>query len=599
MSRPARKNDSYTPKMSQLLTLLDVARYMGEKRELDALLRYIAEQGIEALECERCSIFLHNADTKTIWSKVATGTGEIISFPEKMGIAGECIDKQQVIFIENPYNDPRFNPEIDKITGYSTKSLLAVPMKNNDGRAIGCFQALNKKDSKHFSNDDAQFALAFSGQAAVSIESALLYEQNMIMIKELTEAKEDLQESISQIKILHDIDKVAHEARSLKEFFQLIFGRIAKNLDSRAVSILIESDHGKWWYFVSDEQSKKKFQEHVIETNPRLEGLVSDYVSVGKILNDLTGKLASLDEWLDFSVQTRSVIPCRFGKITQEGETLRRKAILQIIYDKAKPITQEHMAFMDIVSSNISAIIEKRLLIETQAQSNRLATIGQLSSTIFHDFKNPMASIRGIAEIIGMSDDMSHDQTKQFCNIIQTQVDRCCGMIEELLAFTRGETNFDFKENNLKEFFEKVHQMLKVDAERFKINLTISCTVDGTIKFDADKLMRVIFNLTNNAFEILKEGDSLDISSKPGKNGFVQIEITDSGPGVPSHLEDTLFEVFVTHGKKNGTGLGLNIARQIIQGHGGEIYLDKSYKSGARFILTLHPSPSVATASVA
>lgn len=582
----------YLPKMSQLLTLLDVAKYMGEKRKLDDLLRYIAEQGVEALECDRCSIFLHDRENALIWSRVATGTGEIIQFPEGSGIAGEAIATQQIIKIDNAYDDPRFNGDIDRKTGYRTETILAVPMKNNKGRAIGCFQAINKADGK-FTDDDGKFALAFSSQAAVSIESALLHEQNVRMIKELTEAKIRLQEKIHQIEIIHEIESKANEVPVLKEFLEFICQRLGMVLRADAVAITIEWEQGKWLHFVLDNHSASEFSESVLTATPELSELVDSYREIGLVTSADQSRFAQIFRDVGFVTKTRSVIPCTFDKITQDGEALRRRAIIQMMYRNEHVLSEENKSFLSIIGSNISDIVERRLLKETQAQSDRLATIGQLSSTIFHDFKNPMASIRGIAEIIGMGS-LEPKKITHFTDIIQTQVDRCCGMIEELLAFTRGESSFDFEDGSFSDFMNKIKAMLEVEAERNNINLEVSCNVSGPIRFDQDKLMRVIFNLTNNAFEILGSGDRLTISASNATNGMIEVVIEDSGPGVPQHLQDTLFEVFVTHGKKNGTGLGLNIARQIVNGHGGDIMLDKNYKDGARFVFTLNPNPSLA-----
>jgi two-component system sensor kinase FixL len=133
----------------------------------------------------------------------------------------------------------------------------------------------------------------------------------------------------------------------------------------------------------------------------------------------------------------------------------------------------------------------------------------------------------------------------------------------------------------------EIEFMLQAETERHKVTLTTSFNYPGNVRVDKAKLMRVIFNLTNNALEILKAGGQISIESRPAEKDWVEIAITDTGPGIPAELAKTLFQPFATFGKSKGTGLGLYIAREIIHDHGGSITLDKEYKGGARFVIRL------------
>ena len=593
MDGPAKKLSNLYPKYDQLLNLLDVARYMGEKRNLDDLLRFILEQGIDALDCDRCSIFLHDARKKEIWSKVALGEAEVIRFDEKVGIAGLTISSGKIINIPDAYGDSRFNREIDRQTGYRTRNILSVPMKNTSGVAAGCLQAINKNENQYFTDDDAEFALAFTSQAMVAIESAMLHDENVKIINELTLAQNQLKEKMGQLETIQVIEAMAHESDDLRSFFKILSQKLCEVMTASASSILFEWNEGKWIKFLFDLNLEKKFEEELFNTNKDIEAVIAKYDRLTEVTEN-DSILKSLDGMLSpKNVSSRILIPFSFTQETQQGEKIKRKGLLQVYQEGGRKFDFENTRFLEIVGGNISAIVQKRMDKDTRDQSGRLATVGQLSSTIFHDFKNPMASIRGIAELIGMSaGKMKAEQMLKFSGIIQSQVDRCVGMIEELLAFTRGEKNFKFKEESLKVFLDGIKDVLEIETERNKLKVEVTCHEDKIFKFDKDKLLRVIFNLTNNAFEILKEGQKVSIDGRVLDDGMVEIRVTDNGPGVPSHMQDTLFEVFVTHGKKGGTGLGLNIARQIVQAHGGEIILDKSYKDGACFVLTLNPDPS-------
>ena len=593
----AAKKTSHGPSASQLLTLLEAARSMGDKRDLDDLLNYILEQCKIAMECDRCTIFLHDRKGKQIWSKVAMGEDRI-SLPEGTGIAGETISRKKVINVVDAYKDKRFNSAVDEKTGYKTKNILSVPMLNSEGLAVGCLQSINK-GGEGFSEADSELALAFASQSAVAIESAILHSENRVMIRELELAQESLRQKIHQIETIYEIETIGHQTVHLSDFFNEISRLVNETMHANATTTLIEWDQGKWLYFVCDKEKKEHFSEVQIDADEKVDLLVSSFEEK-KVYDKPQGDFSLFDGHLEFKVEERIVLSFSFVKRTQEGEQIKRRALIQIAYrQKPEASKTDSFNFLEVISTNITSIVEKLLDRERDAQSNRLATIGQLSGTIFHDFKNPMASIRGLAEIIGMSaGEMPKEKVVKFTDIIQTQVDRCVGMIGELLEFTRGEKNFHFDSGSLLDFLGQIESLLENDCEQAKVTLNVHVKEDIVFKFDKDRLMRVIFNLTNNAMEILSEisGEkSLTLEGKVLENGFIEISIADSGPGVPSHLQDTLFEVFVTHGKKNGTGLGLNIARQIVEGHGGQIDLDREYKKGARFVMTLAPSPSIAS----
>ena len=168
---------------------------------------------------------------------------------------------------------------------------------------------------------------------------------------------------------------------------------------------------------------------------------------------------------------------------------------------------------------------------------------------------------------------------------------RCRKMTEELLRFARGEKSFTFELVNLDDFFKEIEMVLAVETARLKVAFLMHVGFRDTMWMDREKMLRLIFNLTNNALEVLKEGDSITIDCDLMKDGKVRIQVSDSGPGIPEAIRKTLFDPFVTAGKKGGTGLGLHIAKDIAAGHLGSIGLDEAYQGGARFVLLLDPDP--------
>lgn len=159
----------------KLRMVLDVSRHMAVTIDLDTLLQTIVEAACEVLDCERATIFLYDAGRHQLYSKAATGVGEI-RFSADLGIAGAAVRERVAINVPDAYTDHRFNPDIDRRTGFRTRNLLTFPLENLAGDLIGVLQTLNKR--RHaFTSDDIELARVLSAQAGVALQRAFLLEQ--------------------------------------------------------------------------------------------------------------------------------------------------------------------------------------------------------------------------------------------------------------------------------------------------------------------------------------------------------------------------------------------------------------------------------------
>jgi phosphoserine phosphatase len=161
--------------IAHLKLLLEVSRRMAVTIELQPLLENIAEAGREVLECERATVFLLDRDRDELYSKVATGVEEI-RFPADKGISGQVAVTGEISNVPDAYADPRFNPEIDKATGFHTRNILTIPLNGLDGRRIGVLQLLNKHGGS-FTGDDEELAATLGAQAGVALQRQMLLDE--------------------------------------------------------------------------------------------------------------------------------------------------------------------------------------------------------------------------------------------------------------------------------------------------------------------------------------------------------------------------------------------------------------------------------------
>ncbi len=159
-----------------LRLLVNFGGAVSKETNLTRLLELIAEQVKTILACDRCSVFILDRQTNELWSKVALGMQHTeIRVPLGKGIVGHVAAAGVTLNIKDAYQDQRFTLDIDRLTGYHTSSILAMPLKNVSGHIIGVFEAMNK-NGKPFNTDDEGILQLISSLAASGIENAQLYE---------------------------------------------------------------------------------------------------------------------------------------------------------------------------------------------------------------------------------------------------------------------------------------------------------------------------------------------------------------------------------------------------------------------------------------
>ena len=167
--------------------LLEVSQAISAEIQLHPLLSRVMEAVTDILDADRSTLFLYDEKTDELWSKVAEGlVMKEIRFPSGVGVAGQAFRSIQTINIRDAYNDERFNQSVDKLTGYTTATILCMPIVNKAGKPIGVVQALNKRDGI-FNKIDERRLQAFSAQAVIAIENAQLFNQ-VVMIKNYNES---------------------------------------------------------------------------------------------------------------------------------------------------------------------------------------------------------------------------------------------------------------------------------------------------------------------------------------------------------------------------------------------------------------------------
>ncbi|MFP4564844.1 MAG: HD domain-containing phosphohydrolase [Spirochaetia bacterium] len=161
----------------QLHLILEYMGRIANERNVDQLLVLLADMGRDLAVADRATVWLIDTETNELWSKVAHGIGTIrISMNE--GIAGHVARNGEPEIINDPYNDDRFDKEVDKKTGYRTRNIIALPFRDSEGEIIGVFQAVNKMtEDDIFTRNDLEHLQVAAIYTGKQLEAALLQQE--------------------------------------------------------------------------------------------------------------------------------------------------------------------------------------------------------------------------------------------------------------------------------------------------------------------------------------------------------------------------------------------------------------------------------------
>ncbi|MCB1180353.1 MAG: sensor histidine kinase, partial [Leptospiraceae bacterium] len=240
------------------------------------------------------------------------------------------------------------------------------------------------------------------------------------------------------------------------------------------------------------------------------------------------------------------------------------------------------------LKNNLEEIVRERTN-ELQNAKTRIETVGKMTSEIVHDLKNPISAIIGFSELAN-EDDIGKSNRSEYLEIIQKEANRLSNMSQEILDFVKGGSSLQKEVINLKLFLLEFYHTFGMEFKKYKINFELNIDEDIDVLIDTEKIRRVLINLSKNSIEAFenykKENKLIKLKVYKSKKAIL-IKYSDNGPGIPKEIQEHLFVPFVTFNKENGTGLGMSLAKEIIESHKGRLYFDANVKEGAEFIIEL------------
>ena len=219
-------------------------------------------------------------------------------------------------------------------------------------------------------------------------------------------------------------------------------------------------------------------------------------------------------------------------------------------------------------------------------KKQKMTLIGQTMRSLISDFRNPLSSISLGVDLLSCKS--TDTKSQEVCSTMRSQIDRIVDMAEDILAYIRGDTQLNTQLLHTAEFIDSLPENFPNFFESSQIEVVVGQVDDAHLQADPIRLRRVFQNLLSNAFDVLEQEKygRIDISATK-LDLEVLFKIVDNGPGIPTEIRDTLLEPFVTCGKRQGTGLGLAVAKAFVEAHHGSLEFKTSTLRGTEFLIRI------------
>ncbi len=551
---------------------------------LDDILTEIVARTTELVGAERTSLFLLDRDGSLV-SRVVEGEGiKEIRLEPGQGIAGWVASHNHSLIVPDAYGDERFDTSWDRATGFRTRCMICHPIVNHRREVMGVIEALNKREDDIFTEGEHGLLGLIAGQVSLILENSRLMINLVRKNQALAMARQKLNRRNREIALMLDLERRVAEAEDLDSLFHSILSRTRDATRAKVSLLYFSDDTGSDLRVVNDESPVAK----VIRTKPGV-GFGGWVAAKGQEINLLDPPADPLyipehEDRIGIPMRNLAAVP-----LIKEHPDKWRASLM--VYNKVlgDGFDESDMVLLRLVAARLAQAIDHFSNREEREPDRRLATVGRLLAGVLHDLKSPMSIISGYAELLAQK--ANSPEGDEYLEHLNRAIQRISSMAEEIIAFSRGERELLWSTVSINDFVKRFIKQMESLLARSQVTLKTQIRTGGTVEIDQEKMLRVFHNIVLNAVEAMPEGGRLVIEVDRLGDHIV-FGFADTGPGIPEEIRGSIFRSFVTMGKRQGTGLGLAVAREIVENHGGTISFTSIKGSGTTFLVSIPERPT-------
>jgi len=566
----------------QLATLNEITRQLTSTLEQEPLLKNILENAVNILNCEAGTLFLMDEQSDDLIFRVTVGpvAGNLLGqrLPAGTGVVGRAVLSRAPV-IENDAQrnmSTRFD-DTDKQTGFTSRSLLAVPMQIKD-RVLGVIEVINRRDGLPFAADDQNILTAFAGQAAVAIENARLLE--------LTD--QELSERVEELQVMGRIVRELNASLDVDRAMRITLEWAMRQSDADAGLIgMLEDDKIRL-------MAQQGYED--IFTDPSNGYLPIDMPTIkNAIAGGQSNQISLISEGQQGilpSAHTQIIIPIR-----------REAQVIGLLLLESTSDSQEDLGFLNRLSDNAAIAIANAQLYDEVQRANLGKS--EFVSFVAHELKNPMTSIKGYSELLAAgSVGGINEMQANFLSTIRANVERMSALVSDLndnAKIEAGRLRLDFKPVDVSDVVGEAVRSTKrqVDDKKQFIELNLNSQLPH-VWADHIRVGQVLTNLVSNAHKYTPEGGKILVGAESTENQWdtegakqvVHLWVKDNGIGINMEDQAKIFQKYFRSDDSKareapGTGLGLNITKSLVEMQGGRIWFESEFRHGTTFHFTI------------
>ncbi len=605
-------NQTYLRKAHQLETIFILTEKVSSYFDLKHLLNIVTEYVTKALHAQGTVIRLINKTTNLLEVMAEYGLDSInirrYGIKKGDGVSGEVWEKRQpkLVVPDTEESKQLLNSKL------KIKSLICVPLIF-ENEVTGTMSVYEKLSDLPFDDEDKVFLEVIAGLVSplIAYTEALEREQKL---------SREIKKNLENLRIITELNRIIMKPRKLDELIFLILTALTfgKDIGFNRAGLFMYNAHtgilqgmiGVGCENIEETQVWEKLPDittiqwlEMIEKN-KIKNESSFNRKIRQIRFDVTEFPTILQIFRNGSVY---VSPKDTKDIIKELLNVEEYAIVPLLGKEdllgmlyvdnkfnRRPIDENYISLLQTFASQAALAIENSKLYSELSNTNellktaqqellvkeKLATVGEMLTTLAHEIRNPLTAIGGFANIILKK---SEDSTiREFAEKIYYHASKMDNMFKEFLLLAK-QHYLSYSTLNLKDIIIECIENFKHNHKNIFFNLNFAN--DLFIAGDKNMLCVVINNLIKNAIQAMPEGGNITINVF-SENSDAVITVEDEGNGIPPEVLPNIFDPFYTT-KFNGFGIGLSISYKIVKQHNGIIYAENKADRGAKFTIKL------------
>ena len=261
--------------------------------------------------------------------------------------------------------------------------------------------------------------------------------------------------------------------------------------------------------------------------------------------------------------------------------------VLQLLNSKNGEFGKTDELFLSALSNHAALALENAELVEKLLNSERVSSLGKISNFLINDIKKPVLVSKRYTE--HLKEKNIPEDIRKILDMILEQINQVAENINATANYSEGKTILRLVKKNIAPVLEVYCKKIEPFVKSKNCELVADIKADTKVNLDEKEFYQCFYHIVRNACEAMPEGGKINISTVLTDRG-IDIKFKDQGLGIPENIIDKIFVTFMTHGKKEGAGLGLSITKKIVEIHEGSITAKSELGEGAEFIISL---PSV------